>query len=210
MKAGSRKIRKKRLIFWGMMLSISCIVIAVVWNSLNNQYTSEILNFREKKDKNFKFEKDSPIEDQVGFKQLDYFDPNPKFKVIPTLEIRTDSSWLVIQNNDGERNKYLRYANAIFTIDGVTDTLTIFMKKNKGSSSLYFFVPFIDETNGDETYAGGRYLHFENKLVAGFTLDFNLAYNPYCVYNYRYSCPIPPKENALSMSIEAGERSYNK
>lgn len=193
------------------MLSIACIVVAIVWNSLNNQYTSEIINFREKKDKFFKHDKESPIEDQVGFEGLNYFDPNPKFKIRPKLELRTDSSWLIIVNNDGERNKYLRYANAIFTIDGITDTLTIFLKKDKASGASYYFVPFIDETNGDETYSGGRYLDFTSlPQPEKLELDFNLAYNPYCVYNYRYSCPIPPRENLLSIRIEAGEKTFVK
>jgi uncharacterized protein (DUF1684 family) len=37
-------------------------------------------------------------------------------------------------------------------------------------------------------------------------LDFNLAYNPYCAYADRYSCPIPPVENKLLIEIRAGEK----
>ncbi len=37
-------------------------------------------------------------------------------------------------------------------------------------------------------------------------LDFNLAYFPYCAYNDKYTCPIPPKENALNIEIRAGEK----
>jgi uncharacterized protein len=42
------------------------------------------------------------------------------------------------------------------------------------------------------------------------TLDFNLAYNPYCAYNPGYSCPIPPAENRLPVAITAGERAYDQ
>jgi uncharacterized protein (DUF1684 family) len=35
-------------------------------------------------------------------------------------------------------------------------------------------------------------------------IDFNLAYNPYCAYNHRYSCPIPPLENHLDIAVRAG------
>lgn len=194
-----------------MTLSISFIILATVWNGIANNYTSEINSFRENKDEYFKHSKESPIEDQVGFKGLRYFQPNPEYKITPTLEIQQDSSVFIIVNNDGEKNAYKRYAKAIFTIRGKTDTLTIFQKLKKDSKVNYFFIPFIDETNGDETYAGGRYIEFEKTPVQGdFALDFNLAYNPYCVYNYRYSCPIPPRENILSMRIEAGERMFNK
>jgi uncharacterized protein (DUF1684 family) len=39
-------------------------------------------------------------------------------------------------------------------------------------------------------------------------VDFNMAYNPYCAYNPMWTCPIPPKENRLSVPIEAGEKAF--
>ena len=39
-------------------------------------------------------------------------------------------------------------------------------------------------------------------------LDFNRAYNPYCAYNPRYSCPIPPEENDLAVLIKAGVKAF--
>jgi uncharacterized protein (DUF1684 family) len=41
-------------------------------------------------------------------------------------------------------------------------------------------------------------------------VDFNLAYNPYCAYNNKWSCPIPPHENRLKVRIEAGEKNFNQ
>ena len=40
------------------------------------------------------------------------------------------------------------------------------------------------------------------------TLDFNLAYNPYCAYANHWSCPIPPLENRLAIAIRAGEKLF--
>jgi len=37
------------------------------------------------------------------------------------------------------------------------------------------------------------------------TIDFNLAYTPFCAYNEAFSCPLAPKENWLSCIILAGE-----
>jgi uncharacterized protein (DUF1684 family) len=37
-------------------------------------------------------------------------------------------------------------------------------------------------------------------------LDFNKAYNPYCVFAEGFSCPIPPEENRLKIAIKAGEK----
>jgi uncharacterized protein (DUF1684 family) len=39
-------------------------------------------------------------------------------------------------------------------------------------------------------------------------IDFNYAYNPYCAYNEKYSCPIPPIENHLKIAISAGEKAW--
>lgn len=74
------------------------------------------------------------------------------------------------------------------------------------------FIPFRDATSGSATYRGGRYLwdsikgadlgSRDDELV----LDFNFAYHPSCVYDPVWSCPLAPRENWLSVPIEAGER----
>ena len=77
----------------------------------------------------------------------------------------------------------------------------------------YLFIPFTDLTSGNESYAGGRYFDFKSSDILDnkFELDFNKAYNPYCAYiSNRYSCPIPPKENNLSVAIRAGEKEFGK
>jgi uncharacterized protein (DUF1684 family) len=74
----------------------------------------------------------------------------------------------------------------------------------------YLFLPFKDETNGFETYGGGRYMDVristlkDGKII----LNFNKAYNPYCAYGDGFNCPIPPLENHLNFSIKAGERDF--
>ncbi len=69
-------------------------------------------------------------------------------------------------------------------------------------------LPFTDLSNGVSSYAGGRYIDLKEEELAAesFFIDFNLAYNPYCVYNVRYSCPIPPEANHIAVAIEAGAR----
>ena len=94
-----------------------------------------------------------------------------------------------------------------FTLNGTDEQLTVF--QNIDLSRLedyrnYLFVPFTDLTNGEQTYGGGRYLDLEGPLGDTVELDFNRAYNPYCAYGGRYSCPIPPQENHLEVSVEAG------
>jgi len=68
------------------------------------------------------------------------------------------------------------------------------------------FVPFLDGTSGTETYGAGRYLDVDLEEDGTYTLDFNMAYHPSCVYDTRFSCPLTPAENRLAIRLEAGER----
>jgi uncharacterized protein (DUF1684 family) len=39
-------------------------------------------------------------------------------------------------------------------------------------------------------------------------IDFNQAYNPFCAYNDKYSCPIVPRENYIPLNVTAGVKSF--
>ena len=67
---------------------------------------------------------------------------------------------------------------------------------------------FKDPTNGDQTYAGGRYARIERLDDGRYLLDLNTAYNPYCAYNHDYVCPLPPPQNQLFFAVRAGEKKY--
>ena len=71
-----------------------------------------------------------------------------------------------------------------------------------------FFLPFRDATSGSETYGAGRYLDIDPDEDGTVTIDFNMAYNPFCVYSEAYSCPLPPTENWLDVPITAGEKDF--
>ena len=72
----------------------------------------------------------------------------------------------------------------------------------------YMRLDFRDETNGDTTYIGGRFLVAEMPKKGKVTVDFNQAYNPPCAYTDFATCPLPPPENRLPIRIEAGEKAY--
>ena len=77
----------------------------------------------------------------------------------------------------------------------------------------YLFLPFLDVTNGDSTYGGGRYIEVlvnDKQYDSIITIDFNLAYNPYCAYDEKYSCPIVPRSNYLDIEIKAGVKAFVK
>ena len=73
----------------------------------------------------------------------------------------------------------------------------------------YLFLPFSDLTCGKESYIGGRYVDMKIQKGKTWTIDFNKAYNPYCAYNYEYSCPIVPLENDLNIEILAGGNKFH-
>ena len=89
-------------------------------------------------------------------------------------------------------------------VDGEAVSLTVY----RGGYGDEFFLPFADATTGRETYGAGRYLEVAVQEDGMHLVDFNHAYNPYCAYNPRWSCPIPPVENRLKVPIRAGEKLF--
>ena len=104
---------------------------------------------------------------------------------------------------------FVRIGWVDFAVGGVEQRLAVYWLNEYAGG---IFIPFRDATSGNETYGGGRYLWDSAKGAdlgsAGdeLVLDFNYAYHPSCVYDARWSCPLAPQENWLSIAIEAGER----
>ena len=70
-----------------------------------------------------------------------------------------------------------------------------------------------DKTNGKTSYEGGRFIDVlttDESKAGTIVIDFNKAYNPYCAYSDRYSCPITPRDNYLDIEVEAGVMAYKK
>jgi len=90
-----------------------------------------------------------------------------------------------------------------FMLDGVKHRL------EATAGEDYLFFSFKDDTSGDETYVGGRYLVTDLPKDDKAILDFNLAYNPPCAYTSFATCPLPSPENFLNVPIRAGEKAYH-
>lgn len=79
----------------------------------------------------------------------------------------------------------------------------------EGGHDGRLWLVFGDATNGGETYGGGRFLYTEPPGKDGtMVADFNLTYNPPCVFSPYATCPLPWPQNRLPIRIEAGEKSY--
>ena len=70
------------------------------------------------------------------------------------------------------------------------------------------FLIFKDKTSGVETYPAGRFLYVGFPVEGKIVLDFNKAYNPPCAFTPYATCPLPPPQNRMDLSIEAGELNY--
>jgi len=105
----------------------------------------------------------------------------------------------------GQRRRMRRIGALEFTLKGAPLKLTAFAEESD-TALLRLFVPFLDRTNGTETYPGGRYLDLERTATGVYDLDFNRAYSPYCHFNPTYDCPVPPRENRLQVPVRAGEK----
>jgi len=172
------------------------------------QTMSHLLDFRREKDHYFAHNPHSPLlpEQRQDFQGLRYYEENPALCFEVTIEPYTGGEHRTIpmQTSTGSVVDYERYGRFTFQVDGQEVALTVYMSAGNGG----FFVPFMDATSGEETYSGGRYLELEPLPGGRYLVDFNMAYNPYCAYNELWTCPIPPKENRLSVPIRAGEKNF--
>ncbi len=115
-----------------------------------------------------------------------------------------------IVTSRGLKRAALRYGEFRFKLLGKSLRLQVYKLLDlQAEHRRLLFVPFTDATSGTETYAGGRYLDIEETPDDVYTLDFNLAYNPYCAYNHNFDCPIPPEENHLPVPVRAGEKAFS-
>ncbi len=169
----------------------------------------DVVELRQEKDQYFKTDLDSPIppEQRSTFKGLNYYPPEKGYRVSGRLERLDKPEPVLIATSTGTRRSYLKYATMKFEVQGNRLQLIVY-KSGEDPFARSLFIPFSDETSSSETYGAGRYLDLEERRGDDYDLDFNFAYNPYCAYSDRNTCPIPPSENRLPIRIAAGEKKY--
>ena len=179
--------------------------MTMVWVEARMDATA-IEAYRANKDEYLSNNPNSPIpfEYRASFTGLPYFDWDPD--LIFTVPVEpADGAPVTIATSDGASRVYRRAATATVEIAGRPQTLTLYDTGHPG-----LFLPFRDATSGRETYGGGRYLDIEPNADGTVTIDFNLAYSPFCAYSDSYSCALPPAENWLKVPVNAGEKTWRK
>jgi uncharacterized protein (DUF1684 family) len=179
-------------------------------------YIESIENERKGKNIEFMYTDKSPLPPEIrkSFKGLDYFPIDKKYRVEAILIKDSVQKTIVMKTSTSRAPEYIKYGLVKFQIDTFHLELSVFQYSKlleQPNQERHLFIPFRDETTSLETYGGGRYIDSEipeegNELI----LDFNKAYNPYCAYNHKYSCVVPPDENQLPVRVEAGEKVFEE
>lgn len=163
----------------------------------------------------FKDATKSPLKDKdrKDFKGLAFFKFDSTYVVKAKLKRTPNEKPFKMKTTTERLADYVKYGVISFELNGKEHKLNIYQNLGlltKPGYEDYLFLPFLDNTNGEESYSGGRYV--EARIPEGdvIIIDFNTAYNPYCAYNEKYSCPIVPRENTLYTRVEAGVKAYDK
>lgn len=204
-------MNKKRIIIIALLAAVATVLYYSLQESTPTAYIEVIEKERKEKNHFMRNNDASPFSDSsVSFTELKFFPIDAKYRVNASLTPVENKKMVVLPTSDGKESRYMEYAHASFSLDGKDCKLLILEVIDMGPNRGMLFLAFGDETSAVESYGAGRYL--DVKKVPGsqsITLDFNLAYNPYCAYNDTYSCPLPPKENLLPVAIKAGEKIYH-
>ncbi|MGB1249161.1 MAG: DUF1684 domain-containing protein [Candidatus Promineifilaceae bacterium] len=170
--------------------------------------TTQLQQFRQSIDDFMKRHPQSPLDrkQRRGFQGLSYYPNNPNLIVEVDVKPIKSLETLAIPTSSGAEANYTKWGKVTFAVDGEMTTLTILSDQSGG-----LFLPFRDATSGSETYGAGRYMDDHRPAIEyigrnKLRLNFNYAYSPYCAYNPNYSCPLPPRENWLTLPIHAGEK----
>lgn len=148
------------------------------------------------------------VEERAAYTGPHLFDYDPAWCLAAGVEA-AEPTRLEIATSTVGAMAFTRFGVVRFAYAGTELSLDLYWLEGYGGG---LFVPFADATSGEETYGAGRYLldtvkgadlgTSDGRLV----LDFNFAYQPSCAYDPRWTCPLTPPSNRLSVAVRAGER----
>lgn len=169
----------------------------------------DILSFQNTLNREFLDPKRSPLseKDRLTFQGDTFYPIDLAYRVKATFTRTPNEKPFKMAATRGEAKDYVKYGEIRFQINGIEQKLSVYQSLELvkiPEYRNYLFLPFRDLTNNQETYGGGRFIDLQIPEGNTITCDFNKAYNPYCVYSDRFSCPVTPVENTLTVKIEAG------
>ena len=177
-----------------------------------DDYEKEIIQFRHDLNADYMNPDKSPLDKALREKFREagghpFFEIDKNYRIEAKFKKHIDTLTVKIPTSSERMAVFDKYGEATFKINEKEYTVTIHQSHRsralEGYKDLLFFM-FTDLTNGEETYGGGRYIDLKIPEGETIIIDFNKAYHPYCAFTYGYSCPVPPKENFMDESINAG------
>lgn len=171
---------------------------------------NEIIAFQKQLNEQYRDPAKSPLDpnDRDVFQGHDFFDINLDYRVVASISRTDDAPFFGMKTSTERMSTERIFGYLAFTLNQKEFRIPVYQSKDlmhTAEYADYLFFPFSDRTNGRQTYGGGRYIELripkEGNLLV---IDFNKAYNPYCAYSSRYSCPIVPEENEIDIEILAG------
>ncbi|MDL5511608.1 DUF1684 domain-containing protein [Arenibacter sp. M-2] len=175
----------------------------------------DIMQFQKKINMEFKDPETSPLPDRYrkDFTTLDFYEPDTTYRIKAKFTRTPEALPFMMPTTTERQTEEVVFGIITFSLHGRTHKLEVYQNQelmHQEKYRDYLFLPFADLTNGEETYGGGRYLDLTIPMGDTILLDFNKAYNPYCAYNPKYSCPLVPKQNRLDIPIAAGVKEFKK
>ncbi|MEQ9289738.1 MAG: DUF1684 domain-containing protein, partial [Cyclobacteriaceae bacterium] len=140
-----------------------------------------------------------------NFTGVERYPIDPVWRVEATWEKYEPIKYIDITNILGQTYQSPCPGALVFTIDEVEYRLDAIDDGTEGE----YYILFGDKTNETETYPSGRYMYVKYPDEAGKVIvDFNKGYNPPCAFTEYATCPLPPRQNALNLTITAGEKNF--
>jgi len=176
-------------------------------------FTNEFDKYVNEKNEYLKTGDRSPLldKDKPDFKGLHYFIYDPSFRFEgPIQKYAEPDTFIIYGSKQDDERPAIKFGYFDFTVKEQKCTIQIYkILTTNPDYQNYLFLGFTDETTNKTTYGAGRYIDLQVNPENNYIIDFNYAYNPYCAYNPKYSCAIPPQENNLPLAVEAGEKKYH-
>jgi uncharacterized protein (DUF1684 family) len=162
--------------------------------------------WRAGRDDLFRHHPQSPVPERLrgSYQGVPCFEYDPRYAFTASIRGLRETP-CEIETSGGQVTRFVR----VGAVDLPIGTLEIMWLEAYGGG---LFLAFADATSGRATYGGGRYLLDTVKGADLGTrgdelvLDFNFAYHPSCAHDAKWTCPLAPSSNRLSVAIEAGER----
>jgi uncharacterized protein len=156
--------------------------------------------------------KDSKSPTLIGFHGLNWYEPDAKYRVKAKWIPYAPPKSITLATLAGTTYPQPVPGVAEFVLEGKTYRLEPVLE-DPAAAQLFFILR--DTTSASTTYKACRFLytvfptHGADK-PGELWLDFNRLENPPCAYTPFATCPLPPTQNRLAISLPVGEKRYHE